>query len=468
MENQTIIDRPDKGALEKVISELRERFGNSFSTNALILERHGKDEAYHPSAPPDGVVFPKTTDEVQEIVQLCSKWMVPVIPFGVGTSLEGGVGALAGGVSIDFSEMKKIIEINQMDMDCSVEAGVTRKELSARLRDTGLFFPVDPGADATIGGMAATSASGTNAVRYGTMRDNVMGLTVVMANGEIIHTGGRARKSSAGYDLTKLFVGSEGTLGIITEVTLKLYGNPENISAAVCQFENLEDAVNTVIDSLLSGVPLARIELLDEVQMRACINFSKLDEFKPKPTLFFEFHGGNEEISKQTKLIQEISSEYGASNFDWKNLPEERNRLWEARHNAYYAAIALKPGCVAWSSDVCVPITALTECIIESKQELKSMGLLAPLVGHVGDGNFHLLYLVDPDNQEEQIKAKNHNQKMVERAIDLGGTCTGEHGIGYGKAKFLAKEAGSSIKIMKTIKDSFDPQGILNPGKIFL
>ena len=468
MENQIIIDRPDRGALEIVISELRERFRNSFSTNESILERHGKDEAYHPSAPPDGVFFPKNTDEVKEVVQLCSKWKVPVIPFGVGTSLEGGIGALAGGISIDFSEMKKIIEINQMDMDCKVEAGVTRKELSAKLRDTGLFFPVDPGADATIGGMAATSASGTNAVRYGTMRENVMGLTVVMADGEVIQTGGRARKSSAGYDLTRLFVGSEGTLGIITDVTLKLYGNPENISAAVCQFENLEDAVNTVIDSLLSGVPLARIELLDEVQMKACINFSKLNEFKAKPTLFFEFHGGNEEISQQTKLIQEISSEYGATNFDWKNLPEERNRLWEARHNAYYAAIALKPGCVAWSSDVCVPITSLTECIIESKKELQSMGLLAPLVGHVGDGNFHLLYLVDPNNKEEQIKAKNHNKKMVERAIDLGGTCTGEHGIGYGKAKFLAKEAGSSIKIMKSIKNSFDPQGILNPGKIFL
>ena len=353
-------------------------------------------------------------------------------------------------------------------MDCTVEAGITRKELGSQLKDTGLFFPVDPGADATIGGMAATSASGTNAVRYGTMRNNVMGLKVVMANGEIIKTGGRARKSSAGYDLTRIFVGSEGTLGIITEIILKLYGNPSNISAAVCQFDNLEDSVNSVIESLLSGVPLARIELLDEVQMEACINYSKLNEFKPKPTLFFEFHGTENEISEQTRTIQEITKEYGGANFIWKNLPEERNRLWEARHNAYYAALALKPGCEAWSSDVCVPITSLSDCIIESKEKLKEMNLQAPLVGHVGDGNFHLLYLIEPGDQEQFKKAKSHNKWMVEKAIDLGGTCTGEHGIGYGKVEFLAKEVGSSIKLMKGIKHAFDPKGILNPGKLFV
>ncbi|MFL2813480.1 MAG: FAD-binding oxidoreductase [Candidatus Puniceispirillales bacterium] len=443
-------------------------FGKRFTTNESILYRHGKDEAYHPVAPPDGVVFPKTTEEIRDIVLLCSSNKIPIVPFGVGTSLEGGIGALSGGICLDFSEMKNILEINQLDMDCRVQAGITRKELETNLKDTGLFFPVDPGADATIGGMAATSASGTNAVKYGTMRNNVMGLTVVMANGEIIKTGGRARKSSAGYDLTRLFVGSEGTLGIISEVTLKLFGNPQTISSAVCQFENLENAVNSVIDSLLSGVSLARIELLDEVQMQACINFSKLNEFNPKPTLFFEFHGTNSEVSEQTKIIQEITTEYGSSNFIWKNLPEERNRLWTARHNAYYASMSLKPGCMAWSSDVCVPITELSKCIMESKEKLISMNLLAPLVGHVGDGNFHLLYLIDKNDKEQLLKAKEHNKWMVEKAINLGGTCTGEHGVGYGKSEFLAKEAGSSIEVMKSIKNAFDPQGILNPGKIFL
>ena len=450
------------------MNQLRNIFGKRFTTSNAILQRHGKDEAYHPVAPPDGVIFPKNTEEIREIVLLCSDNNIPIVPFGVGTSLEGGIGALSGGICIDFSEMKNILEINQLDMDCKVQAGVTRKELESKLRDTGLFFPVDPGADATIGGMAATSASGTNAVRYGTMRNNVMGLTVVMANGEVIKTGGRARKSSAGYDLTRLFVGSEGTLGIISEITLKLYGNPQTISAAVCQFDNLENAVNSVIDSLLSGVPLARIELLDEVQMQACINFSKLNEFKPKPTLFFEFHGSNSEVIEQTKTIQEIMKEYGGSNFEWKNLPEERNRLWKARHDAYYASLSLKPGCLAWSSDVCVPITKLANCIIESKEKLISMNLLAPLVGHVGDGNFHLLYLIDQGDPGQLKKAKEHNKWMVEKAIDLGGTCTGEHGIGYGKAEFLAKEAGSSINIMKSIKNSLDPKGLLNPGKIFL
>ena len=450
------------------MNQLRNIFGKRFTTSNAILQRHGKDEAYHPVAPPDGVIFPKNTEEIREIVLLCSDNNIPIVPFGVGTSLEGGIGALSGGICIDFSEMKNILEINQLDMDCKVQAGVTRKELESKLRDTGLFFPVDPGADATIGGMAATSASGTNAVRYGTMRNNVMGLTVVMANGEVIKTGGRARKSSAGYDLTRLFVGSEGTLGIISEITLKLYGNPQTISAAVCQFDNLENAVNSVIDSLLSGVPLARIELLDEVQMQACINFSKLNEFKPKPTLFFEFHGSNSEVIEQTRTIQEIMKEYGGSNFEWKNLPEERNRLWKARHDAYYASLSLKPGCLAWSSDVCVPITKLANCIIESKEKLISMNLLAPLVGHVGDGNFHLLYLIDQGDPGQLKKAKEHNKWMVEKAIDLGGTCTGEHGIGYGKAEFLAKEAGSSINIMKSIKNSLDPKGLLNPGKIFL
>ena len=460
--------RADKRSLSFAISDLKNLFGNSFSTNDSILQSHGKDEAYHPVAPPDAVVFPKTNEEVKEAIKICQKYNVPLIPFGVGTSLEGGVCALHGGVSVDFSEMNRVLEVNYEDMDCRVEAGVTRKQLNNYLKNSGLFFPVDPGADATIGGMAATSASGTNAVKYGTMKDNVMGLTVVMADGEIINTGGRARKSSAGYDLTRLLVGSEGTLGVITEITLKLHGEPESISAAVCQFDNIEDAVNVVINSFASGVPLARIELLDDLQMEACINFSQLNEFKSLPTLFFEFHGSKDGVLEQTNIIQEISSEFGGHNFDWKNIPEERNRLWQARHNAYYAAIASKPGCEAWSSDVCVPITDLASFIIETKKELESLRLNAPLVGHVGDGNFHLLYLVDPDNQDEIKKAKDHNDKMVQKAIKLGGTCTGEHGIGYGKASSLALEAGSSINIMKSIKTALDPNGILNPGKIFL
>ncbi len=458
----------DKELLLNAISELQNLFGNSFTTNESILNRHGQDEAYHPVAPPDAVVFPKTTEEVKKVIKICQRFRIPVVPFGVGTSLEGGVCAIHGGVSIDFSEMNKVLQVNNDDMDCLVEAGVTRKQLNNYLKNSGLFFPVDPGADATIGGMAATSASGTNAVKYGTMKDNVMGLTVVMADGEVIKTGGRARKSSAGYDLTRLLVGSEGTLGVITEITLKLHGEPESISAAVCQFQNIEDAVNVVINSFACGVPLARIELLDDLQMQACIKFSNLNEFKPLPTLFFEFHGSENGVLEQTKTIQEISSEFGGHNFDWKNIPEERNRLWQARHDAYYAAIASKPGCVAWSSDVCVPITAMANFIIETKKELKSLSLNAPLVGHVGDGNFHLLYLVDPENQKEFKIAKEHNEKMVEKAISLGGTCTGEHGIGYGKAHSLALEAGASINIMKGIKNALDPNGILNPGKIFI
>ncbi len=463
-----ILKKPNSNSLSIVLSKLKEEFGNSFTNNESICYNHGKDEAYHPAAPPDAVVFPKNSKDIQNIVDLCRSYEVPIIPYGVGTSLEGGVCALSGGVCIDFSEMNKIIDVNYEDMDCTVEAGVTRKQLNEYLRNSGLFFPIDPGANATIGGMAATSASGTNAVRYGTMRDNVMGLNIVMADGEIIKTGGRARKSSAGYDLTRLFVGSEGTLGLITEITLKLYGEPESISSAVCQFNNLKDAIDTVITSLSSGVPLARIELLDSLQMKACIEYSKLNEFEPKPTLFFEFHGSEQSVKEQTSLIQNISGEFNGSNFDWKNLPEERTRLWEARHNAYYAAIASRKGCVAWSSDVCVPITALSECIIECQKDLKTLNLKAPLVGHVGDGNFHLLYLVSPHDKDEHKRAKEHNKSMIDRAISMGGTCTGEHGVGYGKAHFLAKEAGSSIKIMKNIKNTLDPLSILNPGKIFI
>ena len=467
MNNVLNLRRPSKHDLENSISDLRKIFDDQITTNLSICERHGHDEAFHPVSSPDAVIFPKTTNEVKKIVEICHLYKVPVIPFGVGTSLEGGVCALSGGISVDFSKMNKILQVNNDDMDCCVEAGVTRKQLNNYLRNTGLFFPVDPGADATLGGMTSTSASGTNAVKYGTMRENVMGLTVVMADGEIIRTGGRYRKSSAGYDLTRLFVGSEGTLGIITEITLKLYGQPECISSAVCQFKDLKSAIDTVITCLSSGVPLARIELLDSLQMNACIQYSKLTEFHPNPTLFFEFHGSKTSLIEQAEVIESISSDFGGTNFDWKNLPEERKRLWEARHNAYYAALSSKPGCVAWSSDVCVPITSLADCILESQKDLISLKLDAPLVGHVGDGNFHLLYLVNPNDENEINRAKEHNNIMVSRAIEMGGTCTGEHGVGYGKSKFLSQEMGSSIKVMKQIKLAFDPKGILNPGKIF-
>ena len=355
---------------------------------------------------------------------------------------------------------------NEEDLDVKVQAGVTRKQLNDFLRDTGLFFPIDPGADASIGGMAATRASGTNAVRYGTMRENVLSLTVVTADGRIVQTARRARKSAAGYDLTRLFVGSEGTLGIITEIRLKVYGIPESITSAVCQFEDLESAVNTSILIVQTGIPVARMELLDDVQMGACISYSKLEGYEEKPTIFFEFHGTETGAKEQAETVQAIAEEFGGSAFQWTSKMEDRNKLWQARHDAYYAAIALRSGCQGWATDVCVPVSRLAECINETKDDLEETGLISPLVGHVGDGNFHMLYIVDPNNQEEMAKAQAHSDRMVMRALEMGGTCTGEHGVGYGKIHFLTNEHGDAMSLMRSLKTAFDPDNIMNPGKI--
>jgi D-lactate dehydrogenase (cytochrome) len=449
----------------ELIEELRNLLGDRLSTAGAVREHHGKDESYHPNHPPDAVAFVRSTEEVAAVVRACARRGVPVIPFGTGTSLEGGVAALRGGVCIDLSGMDRILRVGAEDLDVTVEAGVTRKRLNEHLRDTGLFFPIDPGADASLGGMTATRVSGTNAVRYGTMRDNVLGLTVVLADGRIIHTGGRARKSSAGYDLTRLFVGSEGTLGVITEVTLRLYGIPEAVSAAVCPFETIRGAVDTVIATIQSGIPVARIELMDEVQMGAVVRHSKLD-YPAVPTLFFEFHGTESGVVEQAETVAAIAADNGGAGFHWATRPEDRSRLWQARHDAYYAALALRPGCGGWATDVCVPISRLADCILETKADLGQSRLLAPLVGHVGDGNFHLVFLVKPDDPEEMAEAAHLNERMVLRAIAMGGTCTGEHGVGYGKIPFLAVEHGDAVDVMRAIKQALDPQNIMNPGKV--
>jgi len=437
----------------------------NLSTAAAVREQHGRDESYHPSAPPDAVVYCTETDQVAAVVRACADRGVPVIPFGTGTSLEGHVAALNGGVCIDLSRMDKILAVNAEDMDVTVQAGVRRKALNDYLRDTGLFFPIDPGADASLGGMTATRASGTNAVRYGTMRENVLSLTVVMADGRVIRTARRARKSAAGYDLTRLFVGSEGTLGVITEITLRLYGIPEAVLAAVCPFPDLESAVNTVILTIQSGIPVARIELLDEAQMDAVNRYSKLD-YAVKPTLFFEFHGSDAGVREQVENVKAIAGDFGADDFQWATRAEDRNKLWQARHDAYYAAIALRPGCRGIATDVCVPISKLAECILETRKDIDASGLCAPIVGHVGDGNFHIVFVVDPDNADEMKRAEAVNERMVMRAIALDGTCTGEHGVGYGKIDFLTAEHGEALVAMRAVKQALDPRNIMNPGKI--
>ena len=389
-----------------------------------------------------------------------------MVPYGVGTSVEGNVCALEGGITLDMERMNRVLRVSQEDLDVTVQAGVTRKQLNTYLRDTGLFFPIDPGADATLGGMTATRASGTNAVRYGTLKENVLGLTVVLPDGQIINTGGRARKSAAGYDLTRLFVGSEGTLGVMTEITLRLYGIPEAISAAVCSFPSLEAAVNTVILTIQSGIPIARVELLDDIQMDACNKFSKLD-YAPKDTLFFEFHGTEQGVAEQVEQVREIVEEFGGSDFRWATKAEERNALWQARHDVYYACLALQPGKKAWATDVCVPISRLAECLIETKEEIDASPLLAPIVGHVGDGNFHVCFLIDPDDPAEMTEAKRLNERMIDRALAMGGTSTGEHGIGCGKLDYLEAEHGAgAVDLMRTIKRTVDPHNLMNPGKV--
>src|SRR5215467_11412897 len=447
------------------LAALRRLLNDRLSTSAAVCAHHGKDESYHPPHPPDAVAFPHSTDEVAAIVKLCADYKAPVIPFGTGTSLEGHVAALAGGVCIDTSQMNRILRVNAEDLDATVEAGVTRKQLNEHLRDTGLFFPIDPGADASLGGMAATRASGTNAVRYGTMRENVLALTVVLADGRVIRTARRARKSAAGYDLTRLFVGSEGTLGIITEVTVRLYGIPEAVSAAVCAFPSIERAVDTVILTIQSGIPVARIELLDEAQIDAINNYSKLDH-KVAPTLFFEFHGTPSGVAEQVDIVKDIAGEHGGDDFRWAATSEARSKLWQARHDAYYAALALRPGSKGLATDVCVPISRLAECITETKQDLMQSPIQYALVGHVGDGNFHLVFIIDPDRPEEVAEASRLNDLMVARALAMEGTSTGEHGVGYGKMDFLIAEHGAAIDVMRAVKKALDPEGILNPGKI--
>lgn len=448
------------------LQELQRLLGERLSFSESVREQHGHDESFHASVPPEAVAFVESNEEVAEIVRICVEYKKPVIPFGTGTSLEGHVAALQGGICLDLSKMNQVLEVNENDLDCRVQAGVTRKQLNQHLRNSGLFFPIDPGADASLGGMTATRASGTNAVRYGTMRENVLGLTVVTADGRIIRTGTRARKSAAGYDLTRLFVGSEGTLGIITEIQLRLYGVPEAISAAVCAFDTLEGAVNTTISTIQMGIPVARIELLDEVQVGAINSYSNFD-YELKPTLFFEFHGTEAWVKEQAEMVKEISSEEGGSDFQWETREQERQKLWEARHNAYYASLALRPGSKGWPTDVCVPISRLAECILETRQDIDECGLLVPLVGHVGDGNFHLLFLIDPQKEEEELKLYEPlNDRLVERALRMGGTCTGEHGIGSGKLKYMEAEHGDSLELMRQIKKAFDPHNLMNPGKV--
>ena len=447
---------------------LTARFGKRYSTAAAVCLHHGKDESSHAPAPPDAVVFAESTEEVSAIVALCRAHHVPVIAFGTGTSLEGHLLAIHGGVSIDLSGMNKILAIRPEDLDATVQAGVTRKQLNAALHSSGIFFPMDPGADASLGGMAATRASGTNAVRYGTMRENVLGMTVVLADGRIIKTGGRARKSSAGYDLTRLYVGSEGTLGIITELTVRLYPVPEAISAAVCAFPDIAEAVNTVIQVIQLGVPIARIELLDALALKAINRHSKTT-LREAPTLFFEFHGSPGSVEEQARTVEELAAAHGGMDFDWATRPEDRSRLWQARHDAYYACLGLKPGARALTTDVCVPISRLADCINETVADIAASQLLAPLVGHVGDGNFHLVLLVDPDNPDELTHAQSFSNRLVERALRMEGTCTGEHGVGIGKQKYLALEHGdAALDVMRLIKHALDPDNLMNPGKIFI
>ncbi|MBT3660650.1 MAG: FAD-binding protein [Rhodospirillaceae bacterium] len=450
---------------DDLLSELRGIVEQRLSTSEAIREQHGHDESYHLGHPPGAVVFAHSTEEVSAVVKACAARGVPVIPFGTGTSLEGHVAALHGGVCIDLSQMDAVIQVNAEDMDVTVQPGVRRKQLNEYLRDTGLFFPIDPGADASLGGMTATRASGTNAVRYGTMRENVLALTVVMADGRIIRTARRARKSAAGYDLTRLFVGSEGTLGVITEITLRLYGIPEAVSAAVASFPDLEAAVNTVILTIQSGIPVARVELLDDVQMDAVNRYSDLD-YPVQSTLFFEFHGTPSGVEEQSAMVQDIAKEFGAADFQWTTKAEERTKLWQARHDAYYAGLALRPGSKGMATDVCVPLSRLAECIVETRKDIDQSGLIAPIVGHVGDGNFHLVLLMDPDDTDEIARIKALNERMIMRAIAMDGTCTGEHGVGSGKIDFLVAEHGEAVSVMRAMKMALDPDNIMNPGKI--
>lgn len=450
----------------QIIEQLTQLLGERFTTSEYERQQHGKDESSLTPMPPDAVCFPLSTAEVSSVVRICYQHQVPVIPFGAGSSLEGHVFASRGGLSIDMSRMNKILQVSADDLDCTVQAGVSRQDLDQHLRPMGMFFPVDPGADATIGGMTSTRASGTNAVRYGTMSDNVLALTVVLPGGEVVHTGTRARKSSAGYDLTHLFVGAEGTLGVITEVTLRLQGVPEAMSAAVVGFNEFDAAVQAVTQIRQAGIPVARIEFLDEVMVKAVNQFSGLT-LAERPTLFLEFHGSKAAVRECAELAGEITRDFGGSDFQWAVNAGERAALWKARHNAYYASLAFRPGCRVLTTDVCLPISRLAECIVETKRDLSTSFLTAPIVGHVGDGNFHMLILIDPNKLEDQVESERLNERLVERALSMGGTITGEHGVGLGKKKFMHAEHGAgALALMRSIKNTLDPQNLMNPGKM--
>ncbi len=458
--------RRDPAAAEKAIAQLTAAFGNRLVTSLAVREQHGNTLTWVPNQPPDAVVFPHTTEEVQQIVRICAAHDLPLIPFGVGTSLEGHVNAPYGGVSLDFRDMNKVLKVHGEDLDCVVQPGITRKALNEDLRDTGLFFPIDPGADATLGGMAATRCSGTNAVRYGTMKDVVLALKVVLANGEVIDTARRAKKSAAGYDLTRLMVGSEGTLGVITELTLKLFGIPEAIAGGVCPFPSVDAACKATILTIQSGIPVARIELLDALQVKACNAYSKLT-LPEVPTLFVEFHGTEAGVAEQSQRFGEIVADLGGGPFDWATKPEDRSRLWQARHDGYWAGRGLRPGASAFATDVCVPISRLAECVTATQREIAELKLVAPILGHVGDGNFHLSLLVDMDDADEVKRAGILMERLVQLALSMDGTCTGEHGVGQGKMKYLHAEHGeAALAVMAAIKRALDPQNILNPGKI--
>jgi D-lactate dehydrogenase (cytochrome) len=451
---------------QSVLAELKALLGERVSTSPAVREHHGKDESYFPYAPPDAVVYVKTTEEVRDVVNICRRHRVPMIPYGVGTSLEGHILAIEGGVSIDLSQMDQVLAVHQEDLDAVVQAGVTRKQLNEYIKHTGLFFPIDPGADATLGGMTATRASGTNAVRYGTMRENVLSLKVVLADGRVIQTSRRAKKSAAGYDLTRLFVGSEGTLGIITEVTVKLYPVQQAMSAAVCAFPTIDGAANTVIQTLQMGIPVARSELLCATTM-AALNRHNKTSHREMPTLLLEFHGTEAAVVEQARAVQELARDNGGLDFQWATRPEERSKLWEARHHAYFACLQLKPGSRALSTDVCVPISRLAECVTETAKDIEQASLPIPLFGHVGDGNFHCVILIDPKSPAEIDEARAFNVRVVQRALAMEGTCTGEHGIGMGKQVYLREELGEDvIDVMREMKTLFDPDNLLNPGKV--
>jgi D-lactate dehydrogenase (cytochrome) len=460
------LKKREPAVIERTVAALAARFGNKLVTSEAVRRQHANTTTWLDNEPPDAVIYAASTEDVQGVIGICAEHRVPVIPFGTGTSLEGHVNAPLGGVCIDLMSMNRVLKVHAEDLDCVIEPGVTRKQLNEYLRDQGLFFPIDPGADASLGGMAATRASGTNAVRYGTMKDNVLSLKAVLANGEVITTARRAKKSSAGYDLTRLFVGSEGTLGVITELTLKLAGIPEAISGGVCPFPSVEAACNATIATIQAGIPVARIELLDELQVKACNAYSKLT-LAETPTLFLEFHGSNASVAEQSESFGQIAAEFGGGPFAWATKPEERTKLWQARHDAYWAVMQLRKGATGFATDVCVPISRLAECVVATQKDIAEMKLVAPIVGHVGDGNFHVSVLFDPNDKDEIERARKFHERLVERSLSMDGTSTGEHGVGQGKRKYLKAEHGeAALGVMRAIKQALDPQNIMNPGKI--